>query len=116
LIASVANEGTARKRAEELAASSTRTGQPLLLCTYTTRHPGDGSVRRGRHPCYTSMPSCARAIKALADYGRFRERIARRQPPTETTPSIRATVGKAAGRIGEGADRGSVKALLAPTG
>ena len=26
-------------------------------------------------PCNTSMPSCARAIKALVDYGRFREKL-----------------------------------------
>ncbi|HXO01513.1 MAG TPA: acetate--CoA ligase family protein [Stellaceae bacterium] len=117
LIASVANEGTARKRAEELAGIVAETDQPLLLCTYTTATPGAmAAFAEFGIPCYTSMPSCARAIKALADYGRFRERIARRAAPQPTTPSIRQTVGKALAESGKVLTEVQAKALLAAYG
>src|SRR5579862_1868682 len=85
LISSVANETTARKRAVELEDIVATTEQPILMATYTTATPGAlGAFAEVGVPAYTSMPSCARAIKALADYGRFRERIARRAAPAET--------------------------------
>ena len=45
-------------------------------------------------PCYTSMPSCARAIRALVDYGAFREQLARRDAETPAPP-VRARRGRA---------------------
>ena len=51
LIGSLANEATAAKRAEELAAITAETEQPILLSTYTTATPGAmARFRRGRHP------------------------------------------------------------------
>jgi acetate---CoA ligase (ADP-forming) len=117
LIASVANESTARKRAEELAGVVDETPQPMLLCTYTTATAGAmaGFAEIGI-PCYTSMPSCARAIRALADYGRFRERIAGRAAPVETPPHLRDTVGKALAESGKVLTEVQAKALLAAYG
>src|ERR1700722_16828517 len=117
LIASVANETTARKRAEELAGIVGETEQPLLLCTYTTATPGAmAAFAEFGIPCYTSMPICARAIRALADYGRFRERIATRPATVETTASVRDTVDKALRRSGSVLTEVSAKALLAAYG
>jgi acyl-CoA synthetase (NDP forming) len=117
LIASVANETTARTRAEELAGAVAETEQPLLLCTYTTATPGAmAAFAEFGIPCYTSMPSCARAIKALADYGRFRERIAARAAPIATTASVRDTVGKALRQSGKVLTEVAAKALLAAYG
>ncbi len=117
LIASVANESTARKRAEELAGVVADTGQPLLLCTYTTASPGAmAAFAEVGIPCYTSMPSCARAIKALVDYGRFRARVAARPAPVVTTASVRDTVGKALRRSGTVLTEVASKALLAAYG
>ena len=117
LIASVANETTARKRAAELAGVVEATGQPMLLCTYTTATPGAmAAFAEFGIPCYTSMPSCARAIKALADYGRFRERVAHRAAPAETAPSIRQTVGTALAESGKVLTEVQAKALLAAYG
>src|SRR5271170_8109673 len=66
----------------ELVRQSKRIDTILLIssvATYTTATPGAmAAFAEVGVPAYTSMPSCARAIKALADYGRFRERIARR--------------------------------------
>ncbi len=117
LISSVANETTARKRAEELGDIVATTEQPILMATYTTATPGAmAAFAEVGVPAYTSMPSCARAIKALADYGRFRERIARRAAPVETTASIRQTVGKALAESAKVLTEVQAKALLAAYG
>src|SRR5580658_10247776 len=117
LISSVANETTARKRAEELAGIVAQTAQPILMATYTTATAGAiGAFADVGIPCYTSFPSCARAIKALADYGRFRERIARRAAPVATTASVRDTVGKALTESGKVLTEVQAKALLAAYG
>ena len=117
LISSVANEATARKRAEELAGVVAQTPQPILLATYTTATPGAiGAFADVGIPCYTSFPSCARAIKALADYGRFRERVARRAAPAETMASVRNTVAKALTESGKVLTEVQAKALLAAYG
>src|SRR5579862_7043918 len=90
LISSVANETTAKKRAEELAGIVDETPQSMLMATYTTATPGAiAAFSEVGIPAYTSFPSCARAIKALADYGRFRERVAARAKPAETPASVR---------------------------
>src|SRR5580658_9922349 len=117
LISSMANESTARKRAEELGDIVAETEQPILMATYTTATSGAIAAFAGVGvPAYTSMPSCARAIKALADYGRFRERIVRRAAPVETTASIRDTVGKALAESGKILTEVQAKALLAAYG
>jgi len=50
LIGSLANEATAKQRAEELAAVTGDTEQPIILSTYTTQPQVRWPVRRGRHP------------------------------------------------------------------
>src|SRR6202008_2381133 len=81
LIGSLANEANATQPAEELAAVTGDTEQPILLATYTTATPGAMSAfAEAGIPCYTSMPSCARAIRALVDHGRFQERRRERRP------------------------------------
>src|SRR5204863_8847383 len=67
-------------------------------------------------PCYTSMPSCARAIRALVDYGQFRERLARRAPVQETAPALRDEVARGLAAAGPVLTEVSSKALLARYG
>jgi acetate---CoA ligase (ADP-forming) len=117
LISSVANETTARKRAVELDDIVATTEQPILMATYTTATPGAlGAFADVGIPAYTSMPSCARAIKALADYGRFRERIAARGKPARTAASVCDTVGKALKESGKVLTEVQAKSLLAAYG
>src|SRR5262249_58088099 len=66
LIGSLANEATAKTRAEELAAVTAATEQPILLSTYTT--PTEGPMAPFAEPgipSSTSMPSCAPPLPAL---------------------------------------------------
>ncbi len=105
LIGSLANEATAAQRAEELAAMTGPRDKPILLCTYTGASPrAMAAFAEAGIPCYTSMPSCARAIRALVDYARFQARR-HRPPPPATTPSVRDRGRPRARRRRPGADR-----------
>ncbi|MGH7093967.1 MAG: acetate--CoA ligase family protein [Stellaceae bacterium] len=117
LIASLANEATAKKRAEELAGIAATTEQPLILSTYTTATPGAmAAFSAVGIPCYTAMPSCARAIRALVDYGRFQARLARRSGITETDRKVREAVADVLAAPGKALTEHAAKALLARYG
>ncbi len=116
LIGSLANDATAAKRAEELAAITAATEQPILLSTYTTASPGAmARFAEAGIPCYTSMPSCARAIRALVDYAAFQRR---RQPVavSATPPGVRDEVGRVLAAAGPVLTESEAKALLARYG
>jgi acyl-CoA synthetase (NDP forming) len=79
LITSLANENRAKKLADEMAGVTT--DKPILLSTYTTASAAAiATLGAAGIPCYTAMPSCARAIRALVDYGAFQQRLAARAP------------------------------------
>jgi acetate---CoA ligase (ADP-forming) len=114
LIGSLANEATAKQRAEELAAVTGDTDQPIILSTYTTATAAAmAAFAEAGIPCYTSMPSCARAIRALVDYAQFQER--RRQPKaaSATPPAVRGEVRSALAAAGPVLTEVAAKALLA---
>jgi acyl-CoA synthetase (NDP forming) len=116
LIASLANESTAKKRAEELAGITANTDQPVLLSTYTTASPGAmAAFAAVGIPCYTAMPSCARAIRALVDYGRFQERLHRRAA-SETAKPVREAAAATLAAAGPTLTEHAAKAVLAPYG
>jgi acyl-CoA synthetase (NDP forming) len=95
LISSLANEARAKKMAEELAPITAAIDKPILMTTYTTATPTAlATLAEAGIPCYTSMPSCARAIRALVDYGRFQTRLRRSAPP-ETPAPVREAVARA---------------------
>jgi acyl-CoA synthetase (NDP forming) len=117
LIGSLANDATAAKRAEELAEITASTEQPILLSTYTTASPGAmARFAEAGIPCYTSMPSCARAIRALVNYAGFQAR--RRHPSaiSATPPGIRDEIGRALATSGPVLTEVEAKALLARYG
>jgi acyl-CoA synthetase (NDP forming) len=117
LIGSLANDATAAKRAEELAEITASTEQPILLSTYTTASPGAmARFAEAGIPCYTSMPGCARAIRALVDYAAFQAR--RRQPKviSETPPEVRDEVRRSLAAAGRVLTEIEAKALLARYG
>src|SRR5437870_2429640 len=117
LIGSLANEATAKQRAEELAAVTGDTEQPIILSTYTTATPGAmAAFAEAGIPCYTSMPSCARAIRALVDYARFQERRQRQKSVPETASALRREVADALAAAGLVLTEVEAKALLARYG
>jgi acyl-CoA synthetase (NDP forming) len=117
LISSLANPERAKKLGEEMAGITAAIDKPILLSTYTTATPASiAAIAAAGIPCYTSMPSCARAIRALVDYGRFRERLARRAPVTETAPAPLDEVAGALAKAGPVLTEVASKALLAHYG
>ncbi len=116
LIGSLANEATAAGHAEQLAALSGPRDKPILLVTYTGASPAAmAAFAEAGIPCYTSMPSCARAIRALVDYARFQER--RHRPPLPATPpSRREETAGALGAAGPVLTENEAKAVLAGYG
>src|SRR3954447_6820462 len=108
LISSLANPERAKKLAAELASITASLDKPILLSTYSTATLASIAAIAGAGiPCYTSMPSCARAIRALVDYGQFRERLARRAPVQETAPALRDEVARGLALARGGLARGS---------
>ncbi len=113
LIGSLANEATAAGHATQLAAMPGPPDKPILLCTYTSASPAAmAAFAEAGIPCYTSMPSCARAIRALVDYGRFQER--RRHPAPSATPqALRDKTARALAAAGPVLTEHEAKELLA---
>ncbi len=113
LISSLANEETARERAEDLLGVARSTRQPILLCTYTTASPkAMTAFAEAGIPCYTSMPSCARALKALVDYALFSEKRKSRVLPAETHPALVAKAARALLAEGPVLTEAKAKAVL----
>jgi acetate---CoA ligase (ADP-forming) len=116
LIGSLANEATAAGHAAALAAMTGPRDKPILLCAYTSASPAAmAAFAEAGIPCYTSMPSCARAIKALVDYGRFQTRL-RRAPPAVTGRELRTETASALAAAGPVLSEHAAKALLAGYG
>jgi acyl-CoA synthetase (NDP forming) len=116
LIGSLANDATAAKRAEELAVMTGPRDKPILLSTYTSASPqAMAAFADAGIPCYTSMPSCARAIRALVDYARFQARL-HRPPPPATPPSVRDEATRALAIAGPVLTEVEAKGLLARYG
>ncbi|MBO0735031.1 MAG: acetate--CoA ligase family protein, partial [Alphaproteobacteria bacterium] len=117
LIGSLANEATAAERAKELATVTASTDQPIILSTYTTASPGamarfaDAGI-----PCYTSMPSCARAIRALVDYAAFQARRQQAKPAPATPPDLRGEIRHVLAAAGPVLSEAEAKSVLARYG
>ena len=112
LIGSLANEATAAGHAEQLAALPGPRDKPILLVTYTGASPqAMAAFAEAGIPCYTSMPSCARAIRALVDYARFQQRR-HCSPAPATPPSIRDQAARALAAAGPLLTEHEAKALL----
>lgn len=117
LISSLANPERAKKFAAEMAELTARLDKPILLSTYTTATAESIAAIAGIGiPCYTSMPSCARAIRALVDYGAFQQRLARRKAAEQTTPGLRDEAASALAGAGPVLTEAASKALLARYG
>ena len=117
LISSLASPERAKKLAAEMSSIVAESDKPVLLSTYTTASAASiGALAGAGIPCYTSMPSCARAIRALVDYGAFRERLGRRTAPAKTDSSLRGEIERALSIAGPNLTEIASKQLLARYG
>src|SRR3954454_17261760 len=117
LISSLANPERAKKLAGEMSELVATTDKAILLSTYTTASAASIAALAGAGiPCYTSMPSCARSIRALVDYGRFREKLARRGATAATDAAVRDHVARGLRAAGPVLTEIASKELLARYG
>src|SRR5437764_7108473 len=117
LISSLANPERAKKLAGEMSELVAATDKPILLSTYTTASAASiDALAAAGIPCYTSMPSCARSIRALVDYGAFQQRLQRRTAPPPTGTSLRGEIERALALAGPNLTEIASKQLLARYG
>ncbi|HVB15396.1 MAG TPA: acetate--CoA ligase family protein [Stellaceae bacterium] len=117
LISSLANESRAKKLADEMRSLVETTDKAILLSTYTTASPAAiATLGAAGIPCYTAMPSCARAIRALVDYGAFQTRVAERSAKPPPPPMPRDAVAAALAASPAVLTEMASKALLARYG
>ncbi|HTV89589.1 MAG TPA: acetate--CoA ligase family protein [Stellaceae bacterium] len=119
LIGSLANETRAAKTSGELAGIVEETDKPILFSCYTEASAAAIGLFAGVGiPCYTSMPSCARAIKALTDYAAFRERFAHRAAglPPPVDQGVRTRAANALRLLHTAAAEAVAKAILGSYG
>src|SRR5919106_643599 len=87
VVASLANPRALDKEAETLAKVGANPDKPVLFCAYTLPAPETiAATAMAGVPMYSSMPNCARALRAMAEYTRFRQRWARREHRSTPAP------------------------------
>lgn len=94
IVGSLAYATTLERDLDALARVAAHPDKPVLFCAYTLASQGavDLAARIGL-PVFTSMPNCARALRAMADYGAFRARW-REQGTVQPFPAARAALPK----------------------
>jgi acyl-CoA synthetase (NDP forming) len=102
IVGSVASPKRLTEDKPVLAQVAAHPEKPVLFCAYTAAAQAavDVAAEVGV-PVFTSMPGCARAIRAMADYRRFREAWAARgpDPAPAPKPGVLSALGRAAGRV-----------------
>ncbi len=115
IVGSVASAKRLREDQPVLAQVAMHPDKPVLFCAYTAAAPEavDVAAEVGV-PVFTSMPGCARALRAMADHRRFLEAWKARVPDAapRPDPAVRALL-RQAGRV---LPEHAAKALLAVAG
>ncbi len=72
------NPANLERQRESLARLAAQTEKPILLWSYTLPAPASMKLlSEAGYPLFTSVPNCARTMKAMADYRALRERFLR---------------------------------------
>jgi acyl-CoA synthetase (NDP forming) len=87
------------RRQADLERLAKETGKPILLWSYTLPAQRSVEILSGAgYPLFTSIPNCARTLRAMADYRAFRERFlapieVRSSPAPDKSAEALATAG-----------------------
>ena len=86
------------RQREALTRLAAETAKPILMWSYTLPAPRSVEIlSEAGYPLYTSIQTCARTLRAMADYRALRERFLR---PIEADERVRAGQGRGAGGAG----------------
>lgn len=101
VVGSVASPKRLQEDAPKLAEVAAHPDKPVLFCAYTAAaQPAVDVAAQCGVPVFTSMPGCARAIRAMADYRAFRARWgARGADPVPAPDPTALTMLRRSGRV-----------------
>jgi acyl-CoA synthetase (NDP forming) len=117
VVGSLAFEGAIQRDIDNLKRVAAHIGKPVLFCAYTLASARATALLVGAGlPAFTSMPGCAKALRALADYAAFRERRRHRQHETTMHDRARTDVAKRLAQAGRVLTEYETKELLAAYG
>ncbi len=115
IVGSVASPKRLTEDKPVLAQVAAHPDKPVLFCAYTAAaQPAVDVAAEVGVPVFTSMPGCARAIRAMADYRAFREAWAARAP--DPVPAPRPAIAAMLRRAGRVLSEHDSKAVLAEAG
>ena len=114
VVGSLAFEGAIQRDIDNLKRVAADVTKPVLFCAYTLASPRATALLVGAGlPAFTSMPGCAKALRALADYAAFRERHRSRRPEIATHDRARTDVATRLAKAGRVLTEFEAKELLA---
>lgn len=116
IVGSVASPKRLAEDKPKLAEVAAHPAKPVLFCAYTAAaQPAVDVAAEVGVPVFTSMPGCARALRAMADYREFRTRWLARgpDPAPAPKPAVTALLREARGRV---LSEHASKAVLAAAG
>ncbi|MBI1735879.1 MAG: acetate--CoA ligase family protein [Candidatus Rokubacteria bacterium] len=117
VVGSLAFEGAIQRDIDALTRVAATATKPILFCAYTLASPRATALLAGAGlPAFTSMPGCAKALRALADYAAFQQRRARRTPATPVPDAARADARARLRAAGDILPEDDAKAVLAAYG
>ena len=117
VVGSLAFDGAIQRDIDALARVAATATKPILFCAYTLASPRATALLVGAGlPAFTSMPGCAKAVRALADYAAFQERRARRTPASVIGDAARDDVRARLRAAGDVLPEDEAKAVLAAYG
>jgi acyl-CoA synthetase (NDP forming) len=116
LVGSLAEEERAAHHAATLAPLASGS-KPIVFYAYTVASPQSiASLADARIPCYTAMQSCARAIRALADYAASQRSYRQRPADRQIDETAKQAVDRALRAAGPVLTEWDAKAILARYG
>ena len=101
----------------QLTALGRRLEKPVIFCAYTRASPQAVSLlAEAGFPCITSMPDCARALAAMAEFRAFRERERARidEPTPHFAPAAAEALSRARGTLCEHEAKSVLEACAIP--
>ncbi|MBI2207243.1 MAG: acetate--CoA ligase family protein [Candidatus Rokubacteria bacterium] len=91
VVGSLAFEGAIQRDIEPLKRVAATATKPIVFCAYTLASAqATALLTSAGLPAFTSMPGCAKALRALAGYAEFQERRTSRRTPA-TVPDLART-------------------------
>ena len=117
VVGSLAFEGAIQRDIDALQRVAASATKPIVFCAYTLASArATALLTSAGLPAFTSMPGCAKALRALAAYAEFQERRASRHVAAGVPEAVRAAAAKRLAAAGATLTEHEAKDVLATYG